>query len=188
MNKMHTGLLLLALTAFGPTLPSMAEAQASGPMYFGLGLGPSVGIGDGRGGARNNTTLFKLEQSFGFHILSHDPHPGLYLAAVATEGFRSHYVRLSFGLRAGYDIQVWTNGNLQLLASPNVTLGPSIHLFPGTDFNAYGAFNFGFAGDVRLVLPGGKLTVWARPFGFEFDANDGVAKWYDFMFGINLNF
>ena len=49
-------------------------------------------------------------------------------------------------------------------------------------------FDLFVGGDVRLVLPGEKLTIWGRPLAFEFDANDGVVKYYDFLFGININF
>jgi hypothetical protein len=183
MMKKQTGLLVIALTAVlsGLSFTSKAEAQADG-MYFGFGMGPLVGIGD------TNETMFKLEESFGFHILSNGPHPGLFLAPVLSQAFAENHVRFTFGLRAGYDIQVYTNGRIRLLATPMLNMGFALHAFPDTGADARGFFNMGFGGEVRLVLPGEKLTIWLRPTAFEFDINDGSAKWYDFMFGININF
>lgn len=183
MTKKQTGLLLLALTALTltPTFASKAEAQADG-VYFGFGIGPLVGIGD------TNVTMFKIEESLGFHIMSNGPHPGLFLAPVLSQAFRENTARFTFGLRAGYDIQVYTNGRIRLLATPILNMGFALYAFPGTDADAQGAFNMGFGGEVRLVLPGERLTVWLRPTAFEFDINDGSNQWYDFMFGLNLNF
>lgn len=177
----RTSLFLIAALCI-PAAASSAEAQADGA-YFGFGLGPSIGIGDNNGG-----TMFKLEESLGFHILSHGVHPGLFIAPVLTQAFEENHARFSFAVRGGYDIQLWTNGKLRLLATPMMSFGFALHAFPDTGADARGFFNFGFGGDVRLVLPGEKLTIWGRPLAFEFDANDGVVKYYDFLFGININF
>lgn len=190
MNTLRVRMFALAfgILALGATSTSTAAAQSTDrPMYLGLGLGPAVGLNGGG-------TLFKLEQSFGYHIMPVGDHPGLFIGAALAESFRSHFVRLQIGARAGFDIRVWGNGKMDILVAPMLTLGATVGLArfetsTGTERDASGAFNLGMAGEARLVLADGKWTVWGRPIAVDLDmGRGGVGAYWDFLFGANYNF
>lgn len=200
MRSLHLAALALATLLYGTLAAGAADAQdapAGGAapaadtgrrMYVGFGLGPAISV---QGGG----ALFKLEQSIGVHVMPVNQHPGLFVGGALGESFRSGGTRFQFGGRVGFDAQVFTNGDLSLLIAPMVTVGGTLYSYRytdpfggGTTRDTYGAFNLGFAGEVRLVLAQGRVTVWSRPLGFDIDIRDGSAAYYDFLFGANYNF
>ncbi|MCA9616200.1 MAG: hypothetical protein KC586_25770 [Myxococcales bacterium] len=184
----RVSVLVLTLGVLGAlttlSTASVAEAQEGRPTYIGFGLGPTVGL---RGGG----VAFKLEESVGYHVLEVGDHPGLFVGGALAQSFAGGSAVLAFGGRVGFDARVFHNSSLSLLVSPHTTVGASVSIIDvgdGGGRQTSGAFNLGFAGEVRLVMADDRATVWVRPIGFDLHISKGVGANYDILVGGSYNF
>lgn len=182
MRTIFFGLVLLLAALVITTSSSTAAAQDRHPTYVGFGLGPTIGLGGGG-------VAFKLEQSLGHHIVDVGDHPGLFVGGVLAEAFAGGSTVLQMGARVGFDAQVFSNRKLALLVTPHVTLGAGVSIVDlGDGKQASGAFDMGFAGELRLVVADERATVWVRPVGIDLMIRSGVGASYDLLVGASYNF
>jgi hypothetical protein len=182
----RVSVLVLALGVLGAlTTASTAEAQEGRPTYIGFGFGPTIGLGGGG-------VAFKLEESVGHHVLEAGDHPGLFVGGVLGQAFAGGSTVLSMGGRVGFDARVVHTRKLSLLITPHATVGASVSIIDLGEGNggrqASGAFNLGFAGEVRLVVANERATVWVRPIGIDLNIRKGAGAQYDILVGGSYNF
>ncbi len=165
-------------------------SAAARPFYVGLGIGGVFGVSGGAGSG-----MFRIEEDIGYHVWATGSHPGLFVGLLANQAFRSGYLWADIDARVGFDFNVYDWGSGQLLVTPSVALGVALSHFTMTDpftgqetSDTVALFDMILAGELRVVLVDGLLSIWFRPIGLEIAARDGTSVNWDLNGGVLFNF
>lgn len=187
----RTSLALLAL-GFVLSLAPSARADAGGPWYAGVGVGPSVYVGC-------CDTHFRAEGELGYHFGGHDT--GFFLAGNVTTSAGRDFLQFQGGLRLGGDIEVHSTHDFAVLITPSGFVGGGVMDYDGGYWrslgydHAYGYFVLQPAVAVSFALVERLLHVWVRPVAFDlmffpshFDRGFEIDAMYSFLAGVFFTF
>ena len=178
----------VALAALGAFSPSTVRADAGGPWYGGVGVGPWHYF-DCCG------THFRASGEIGWHPSGHDE--GFFLALDVTTSFGERLWHFHTGLRLGADIEVWHNTDFALLLVPAGLIGFGVLDWDNNDpWREHAYFLLQPSFGVALALADRLIHLFLRPvildlqffpeyrgFGFDFDWSYSVLGGIHFTFG-----
>lgn len=169
--------------------PASTTSAAGGslmqrPLFFGAGLGFMAGFGGG--------VSFRLEEHVGYRFVGFDLGSGLELALWGALGLGQAFggggfYLLDFNGVFGADLEVWDNGDMQLVVTPMLALGGAAAGASGLNGVA-GAFHLQFVAQAQLVLANGLLGVWLRPLVLDGFVRDGGFGAYSLLAGVDFHF
>lgn len=150
---------LLWLGALGAALPGTARADAGGPWYGGVGVGPWQYLDWGG-------FHFRVSGEIGWHPSGRDE--GFFLGLDVTTSLWNRSWHFQTGLRLGGDIEVWHNRDVALLLVPAGMVGLGILDWDDRDRGGDAGFfllqpSFG----VALAVANRLVHIFVRPLVFD---------------------
>lgn len=174
MRPSRANRLVMAVAAAAVSLLASRAAVAEERPFF---------VGGGGGGAirvDNFPTQGLAVQELGWHVLGRTD--GFYIGLSFAEGFGNGVFAMQVGGRFGYDLRV-LDGPVGLMLSPSVMAGVvyaaiSVETPYGQVSGDDAAFDVQAAFDVRVLLLGDRLALFARPASLDFFVDAGVGiRW-----------
>lgn len=166
--------MTLAATLAALAAPAPARADAGGPWYGGVGIGPWQYF-DCCG------THFRVSGELGWHPSGHDE--GFFLGLEVTTSFRDRLWQFHTGLRLGGDIEVWHNSDLALLLVPAGLVGFGVLDWDDRDpFREQAYFLLQPSFGAALALADRLIHVFVRPaiFDLMFFPDYGPSRAFEF--------
>jgi hypothetical protein len=170
-------------TADAASVPSSGGAPLTDrPFFVGGAIGGAFGLNNGGGAA------FSLEEDVGYRFfgftLADNLDGAIWAGLSFGQSFASGFYLLQFDVRGGADLEVFDNGELQLLVTPSLALGAAVvGVSTVLGDSTGGAFDMQISAQAELVLLEGLLGVWLRPLSFEFFINQNVGVNYELLAG-----
>jgi len=173
-----------AQDAVASPAPAHGAVLMARPFHVGAGLGFMSGFGGGFGFS------FRLVEHAGYRFVGFDLGSSLELALWAGVSLGQAFgdfgfYGLNFDGTFGADLMVWNGGDMQLVATPMLSLGAVV--VGGTNYGADAGFHVQFAAQAELVMVDGLLGVWLRPLVFDGFVRDGGFGAYSFLAGVTFH-
>jgi hypothetical protein len=154
LRKLVPALVVSLVLLAAPT----ARADAGGPWYAGVAIGPHqyhgcCGI------------HFRASGEIGWHPSGNDT--GFFLGLDLTTTLGPHFWQLQTGLRLGGDIEVWSNRDAAILLVPAGMLGLGVLDWDGDGHREHGYFVVQPSFGVALVLADRLVHLFVRPLAWD---------------------